>query len=422
MRIGQKQYLHPMSFEQQLEGLVVLRVKKQDMDATLRLLSAEKITIFQPTPSKHELKFAIYLDEFQATQRILRKSKIRFHICKKRGLPFLLHRLKRRTGIWLGLVVGVVVGYLLFSSIWGYHVSGNERYSQAQIIALVQEYDLWPGVKVDLETLDQLEHLIELEHPEFTWIQLKKEGTILCITVKERLAESNSMHNSGSIVAKQAGQITELLVYRGTALVKQGDWVSKGQTLIGGWEYPDRQRNIEGQFVDVGEPYEVEAKGEIYGQSEHHAIGTCVLEEERLQLTGRETIQYMLVWRDHIVYTVGKKENPYVYSKDEITKKSLFRLGKWQCPLVIKTTRYKEQQLVHRSFNTEEAYQIAVERARRQLEQAIPLDAIFVRESSGIYRTAQDGTLQVEVIWILEEPIGQRQQVPLPTVFHTAES
>lgn len=39
--------------------------------------------------------------------------------------------------------------YLLFSFIWGYEVSGNELYSDAHMIALVKEYGLLPGSRID---------------------------------------------------------------------------------------------------------------------------------------------------------------------------------------------------------------------------------------------------------------------------------
>ena len=44
---------------------------------------------------------------------------------------------------------------------------------------------------------------------------------------------------------------------------KTGQWV-KGAGLIGGWDYPDRQRNSNGEFAPSGTPYAVKAKGVIY--------------------------------------------------------------------------------------------------------------------------------------------------------------
>ena len=69
---------------------------------------------------------------------------------------------------------------------------------------------------------------------------------------------------------------------------------------------------------------------------------------------------------------------------------------------------------MQRSFTEEEAYRTAMERARRQLEQSMPQGGIFVRESSGVHRCVQDDVVQVEVVWIVDEPLGQMAQIPLP--------
>ena len=125
------------------------------------------------------------------------------------------------------------------------------------MIALVQQYGLWPGTRLSAIDYEALEHLIELEHPEFTWVQLEQKGTALCIAVKERLADSADLQDTGSIVAKTDGRITDLVVYTGTAFVDTGDVVQAGQVLIGGWDYPERVRDSMGMFVDAGEPYAV---------------------------------------------------------------------------------------------------------------------------------------------------------------------
>lgn len=69
---------------------------------------------------------------------------------------------------------------------------------------------------------------------------------------------------------------------------------------------------------------------------------------------------------------------------------------------------------MHHSYTEAEAYQTALERARRQIQQKVPQSGKFIRESSGICRSTEDGAIQVEVIWIVEEPLGVIKQVPLP--------
>ncbi len=404
----------PMNLEQHLEGMVTLYVHQENTDAVLKLVSSEKISLYRLVPEQNRFYFTILLDDFNRIQYLMRTHHIRFRISRKRGVPFLMSRFKRRKGIWIGLLCCVIVGKILLSFLWNYEVTGNEQYSDAHLIALVQQYGMVQGSWLDSFDYEALEHEIELAHPEFTWIQLETKGTTLCISVKERLAELADFQDSGSIIAKKNGQITELLVYNGTALVEVGDWVEKGQVLVGGWDYPNRVRNTMGDFVDSGEPFAVRAKSVVRGYTEHRAIAACALQETWLVKTGKTETGRAILWKEHCLFSIGKQRSPYPYSNDEVEIKSLFQIAGRQCPIKIRTITYEEQIAVQHSFTPEEAYQTAVERARRQLQMEMAPDKVFVRESCGMRRTAEDGAVQAEVVWIVDEPIGEIRQVPLP--------
>lgn len=403
-----------MRFEESLDGMVVLQLQAAHTEALLSLLSMHHIPLYQVRRTEKDIFFTICLDDFHAVQNLLRKQHWRFHICSKKGIPFFISRLKRRKGLWAGLFCCIFLWHFLLSCLWGYEVSGNERYSDAHMIALVQQYGLWQGCRLNRFDYEALEHEIELEHPEFTWIQLETKGTTLCISVKERLADTAEIATSGSIVAKADGKITMIRTYTGTALAAEGDMVMAEQVLIGGWAYPERVRNTMGEFVDAGEPYAVRAKGEIWGERTHRAIGSCALEEAWLQCTGKKEKSTAILWREHVIFSVGAKTSPYPYSEDIKEVRSLLQWGKWQCPIQVCTTTYQEKKMLHHSYTEEEAYQTAIERARKQIQQRIPQSGKFVRESSGMYRSAEDGVIQAEVVWIVEEPLGEIKEIPLP--------
>lgn len=406
--------LQNRTLEQQLEGLVVLSVQGHNPVSILTLLAEDAIPLFQVKTAKDTLYFSIYLHDFKRTKHLLRMHHIRFRISEKRGLPFLFHRMKRRTGVWLGILAGILLWQFSGLFLWNYEVSGNERYTDAQIIAMVQGYDLWPGTRLADIDCALIEHTMIMDYPEFSWVQLQPVGTTLCISVKERLADKADLATCGSIVAKTDGKITELLIYTGTALVTEGESVSAGQVLIGGWDYSERIRNANGDFVDVGTPYAVCAKGEIYAQTQHHAIGVCALEETAFVKTGNTEQCKKFFWEERSLFSLGEAQSPYQYSEEHREVHALFQWGAWQCPLKICTVLYEEQIAVHQVFTKEEAYQTALDRARAQLKERVPKDAAFVRESSGQTVSPEQDTVQVEVIWVVEEAIGRRQQVPIP--------
>lgn len=403
-----------MKFDQYLNGMVELRLPHQYSGELLQQISESGVALYGVRQQKDGLYLWIMLDDFDVLQHLLRQCRCPFHVQRRHGVPFVISRLKRRRGLWLGGILCFTMVYLLLSFIWGYEVSGNVLYSDAHMIALVQEYGLLPGARSDKFDYDALQQQIVLDHPEFTWILLRPSGTTLTIQVKERLPDLAQHPTAGSIVAKADGRITELLTFRGTPLVKRGQWVQKGQVIIGGWDYPDRQRDLNGEFAPSGQPFVVKAKGVVYGEQERRAVGVCALEEQFLQSTGNQQRQIALVWRGHDLVIRGPRQTPYMYSCQHSEIHSLLQWQQFHLPIYVREIVFEEKRLEQRSYTREEAYQIAVERARRRLQQQMAAGSRLIRESAGMYGSNQQNVVQAEVVWTVEDNLAQVQQKQLP--------
>lgn len=410
-----------MKFEQYLSGMVRLRLPAQRTEEILQRLTAANVQLYQIKRQEPDLYLWIYLDDFYCLQHILREQRCPFHIERRQGIPFLYRAVKRRKGLWLGCLCSLAMLYLLFSFLWGYEIDGNVRYSDRHMIALMQEYGLLPGSRIDKFDYDALEKQIVLEHPEFVWVQLQPKGIVLSVTVKERLTGGEQAKRQGSLIAEADGRITELLVFRGTPLVQRGDWVKNGQVLVGGWDYPARERDESGVFVPAGEPFAVQAKAVIRGERERRAIGSCALQERTLQATGKQKKQLALAWNGHQAVFWGPRESPYTYSEQRTEQHSLLQWQQFYLPVYLKTTIYQEKQLQQRTYTKEEAYLIAQERARKRLQEQMPADSRMLRESSGLYRPEQERVVQAEVVWTVEENLAQMQQMQLPLPQGTAD-
>ena len=67
-----------------------------------------------------------------------------------------------------------------------------------------------------------------------------------------------------------------------------------------------------------------------------------------------------------------------------------------------------------RSYTREEAYRIAVERARKRLQTQMAAGSRFIRESNGMQRSGKQTVVQAEVVWTVEDNLAQVQQKQLP--------
>jgi hypothetical protein len=104
----------------------------------------------------------------------------------------------------------------------------------------VQSYLFNNGVKpfVRFSSLDlsSLEDRLLAEHSNLSFVSLTKHGTKLNVElVSSNKAPSRLSGDVYELVAPTQGVIENIKVYRGTAEVKKGDQVEKGQLLVGGY-------------------------------------------------------------------------------------------------------------------------------------------------------------------------------------------
>ncbi len=165
------------------------------------------------------------------------------HACKREGLPvqtaiggvpLLLSRCWRRLGVLAGLLFGIFL--LLFSQkfVWSVRVSGNETLTAGQIRETLAAEGLEVGSYLPKLNFTQIETQTLLRAPDLSWIAIYRDGTVIEVQVMERAAIPEKNTRPANLVAARDGQIVELELYRGNALVKSGDPVLAGDLLVSG--------------------------------------------------------------------------------------------------------------------------------------------------------------------------------------------
>lgn len=121
--------------------------------------------------------------------------------------------------------------------IWGIEVTGADVYQ-----ADISEYlDRWPvrlltwKKQVDLSSLQDA---LEWRYPDVAWIECGWRGPVLSITMNQGVPIGDAVDDGGwgHVVASRDGVVDSVATLAGTALVKPGDIVRKGQMLILGEE------------------------------------------------------------------------------------------------------------------------------------------------------------------------------------------
>ena len=234
-----------------LRGWTRLRLTSADCAARLRHISREMRLEEISFPDELTAEFTV-LSGGERDQ--LNRFGDELTIIGSGGAPEFGRRLWRwRRLCAVVLLLGFLTGFLP-SKIWFIRVEGNSDVPQRKILEAAESCGLSFGVPAAQIQSEQVKNKLLFEIPQLRWAGINTDGCTAVITVAERQeGEEQAQWEPGDLVASADGLVTDVIVHRGTGLVKPGDAVQKGQILVSG-------------VTDLGICTQVEqARGEVWG-------------------------------------------------------------------------------------------------------------------------------------------------------------
>lgn len=205
-------------------------------EALLNRAAEEEIGLWDPVPIPGGFEVSLYPDDYRAFARMARRRALRTELLKKRGLPFYLHRHRKRIGIPVGLLLGLCCVMVLQNFVWRIEVVGNERISAQALYAAAAKEGVHIGAFLPTMDLKTISLRLENAFPDAAWLSVNRNGSLLSIELHETTPKipPEDDQTVRNIVAAKDGQIVAIEAYRGSAEAAVGDVVTKGQLLISG--------------------------------------------------------------------------------------------------------------------------------------------------------------------------------------------
>lgn len=219
-----------------LMGYVVFVSNGIFAERFMNLTARSQISLWDVKKRIGEFVGSMSASDYRDIKNIARKSGVKIRIKEKHGLPFIINKYRNRVGLPIGVACFFAIIYFLSMYVWSIDVSGNVGISSDEIKNVVAELGLSEGtLKRELD-IPMMEQSAMIKLPGTAWLSINIEGSCATISVKERIAPPNIVPNDKpcNIKATCDGQIDRMEVYDGTALVKSGDAVIKGQLLVSG--------------------------------------------------------------------------------------------------------------------------------------------------------------------------------------------
>jgi len=207
---------------------------------------------------------SVSIKGFRRLKGCSRKTKCRTKIIGKKGLPFVIHRYRKRKLLLGGILFFVLMMFALSSFIWRVEIVGGEEVAHETILAFLDEQGLRIGAfkhRIDARSLTR--ELLN-EFPNLSWADIHTRGTRTTVMIAESLPQQPIIDRQtpAHIVAAHDGLITGIATSSGTPLVRQNDVVRQGEMLVSG---------IIELGVDTGNPSTmyVHAYAEVWARRYH---------------------------------------------------------------------------------------------------------------------------------------------------------
>lgn len=340
-----------------VQGYVKVKLTGYAPERFLNLCSNYNILIWDLQYNEDHYEFYISLGGFKSLKPILRKTKTRMFILERHGIPFFLHRYRKRKLFFGGILICAAGLYAMSLFIWNIEVNGNSHRTDSTIIKFLSQKDVYHGIRKSKINCEELEELLRSEYDDVIWASAKIQGTRLIIDVQENLAtnqtEAVSDDDSPSdLIADKEAKIYSIITRTGTPAVQKGIDVVPGDILVEG-KIP-----ILSDYGDIVSYQYCKSDADVLGETVYSYEDSFSLTYEDKVFTGEERDFYQLMlFQKRINLKFGK--NKYLLF-DVVTEEYPLKIGdSFYLPVILYKETEKEYIIEKKQYKKEEAEKIA---------------------------------------------------------------
>lgn len=207
-------------------------------DKFLSAALVEGVEPFDVALSGVETRFCVSARDYKKLRRAARSSQCRMRIIEKRGLPFVVRRIKNLLPLCAGIVVMLAVASALGGTVITIDIEGSSVIPRSQIMSSLARCGLEIGMPRSRVDVKRLEQQLLLDNKRLSWAAVNLSYGRAVVELRDKHDDAHyAVGPAGvAIVARRDAQIVKITVVSGEALVKEGETVSAGQPLVAAQE------------------------------------------------------------------------------------------------------------------------------------------------------------------------------------------
>lgn len=378
-----------------IRGYVILQLEAMTAERILNALSAAGVRVWRVRRrGALNCELRMHAGDVFTLFRMRRRHRFRLHIEARRGLPFLWLRLWRRKVLLFGSMLVFAAFCFLSTRVLFIEVRGCERMDEPLLLRTLEEagverYMCHRGVDF-VRIANDTAALFD----QIAWLGLHQEGVFLTVEVKESipLPPIEDYGVPCDVVATKAGVVVTVTALRGKALVRPGDRVTDGQTLISGTV----------QYQEMA-PYRTRARGTVVAAVVYETRVAAPQTERVVTETGETKPLLRLRIGEG---TVLETRCPYPLFREEAVR--AVPLGSLFADVVLEKGVWRELRETERRLSEQEQVEAALVLAEGEAVKLLPPEADVVVKAA--WTEEADGVLYGICRITTEENIGIQRE------------
>ena len=218
-----------------IRGYIKIKISGEYKESFINKAMKHGVFLWRLCVLENEITAHINIKDFKYLLKIRRKVNAKIKIEEKHGLPFFMHRYRKRWGFILGAVIFICILQFLSLYIWSIEVEGNKLVKSNEILSDCQKIGVFEGMRKSKISPKNAAGRLLLLNDKLAWCAFNIEGSVITVNVTETKNMTNGKDNNPSnLIAKEDGIITKIDVNSGNTVVKVGDAVAKGDIIVSG--------------------------------------------------------------------------------------------------------------------------------------------------------------------------------------------
>lgn len=327
------------------------------------------------------------------------------------GAPSFLGQFRTRYGMLVGLVLSLAAVMVLSRFVLVIDITGNTTVPDGVILAELKEIGLALGSygpEVDERAISN-RALMDLEELSFLSVNLRGIRAEVVVREAELPPELEPTGVAADLVAQKPGRILAVHALAGDALVKVGDEVKQGQTLVSGTVNIPRGDDPSVMLTT----YSVLAKGQVWAEVEETFSASTPLTCTGKAYTGRSAVQREIVILGMAFKISPKAFQPFTYYDKIEETQELTLTPELTLPFSLITYRCREYEPTTLALDRDSAETYLRTLLEDRVDQAAGADGSVLEAQWDVEE--RDGVLTVTVT------ARCREQIALSSLDNTKE-